>query len=204
MTQPLKKGDTVLYCSDLGTWSTATNNHYYFVAIFGYKDSKGNVYPDFEYTQDVPAFGTYSDKSKINKTNNTITLNSAYTGEDRPAGTKICQSTAGNTYFYPWGGLESSNLTSWTLKTATISFPSDARLRYAHYIRWSNYNDKAFYGGIKITDITWGSNVVYDTSGFGNNGTANGAFTVSSDTPRYNMSTCFNLTDTRIAPPIIF
>jgi hypothetical protein len=42
------------------------------------------------YTADSPIFGTYSDKSNIDKTNNTITLKSAFTGEDRPAGTVIC------------------------------------------------------------------------------------------------------------------
>ena len=33
---------------------------------------------------------------------------------------------------------------------------------------------------------------VYDTSGFGNNGTINGSLTVSSDTPKYNISTYVN------------
>lgn len=190
LTQPLKYGDTVLYCSDLSAWSTANNNYYYHVAIFGYKDSKGNVYPDFEYTQDSPAFGTYSDKSKINKTNNTITLNSAYTGADRPAGTKICQATEGGTYYYPWGGLESSNLTSWTLKTTTISFANDSRLKYAHYLRWSTYNTKAYYAGIKITDSTWGTNTIYDASGNQNNGTITG-ITCSQNSARYKFSSFF-------------
>ena len=46
--------------------------------------------------------------------------------------------------------------------------------------------------------------IEYDVSGYGHNGTKTGAFAYDADTPRYNTSTRFNLTDTRIAPPIIF
>lgn len=164
LAQPLKKGDTVVYCSDLSAWNTATNNYYYFLAIFGYKDSLGNVYPDFTYTADVPTFGTYSDKSGINKTNNTITLLSAYTGEPRPAGTKVCQATAGSTYYYPFGGIDLSSIQSWTYKTATFYFKDRNRLRYAKYIQWYNYPG-AKYAGVKITDDSWKTTTVFDVSG---------------------------------------
>ena len=46
--------------------------------------------------------------------------------------------------------------------------------------------------------------IEYDVSGYGHNGTKTGAFAYDTDTPRYNTSTCFNQTDTRITPPIIF
>lgn len=187
LSQPLNTGDTVIHATDLSSWSTATNNYYYHVAIFGYKDSTGYVYPDMEYTQDSPVFGSYSDKSKINKTNNTITLNSAYTGKPRPAGTVICQATEGGTYYYPFGGIAISTLTDWTAKTATINFGNDTRLRNAKYITWLNYSG-AKYAGIKITDDTWGNSVVYDISGFGYNGTVNNGSIVSTDSPRYNRS----------------
>ena len=172
LAQPLKKGDTVVYCSDLSAWNTATNNYYYFLAIFGYKDSLGNVYPDFTYTADVPTFGTYSDKSRINKTNNTITLLSAYTGEPRPAGTKVCQATAGSTYYYPFGGIDLSSIQSWTYKTATFYFKDRNRLRYAKYIQWYNYPG-AKYAGVKITDDSWKTTTVFDVSGNQHNGVQN-------------------------------
>ena len=193
LAQPLKKGDTVIYATDLSAWSTATNNYYYRVAVFGYEDGQGNVYPDFTYTQDSLSFGSYSDKSKLNKTNNTITLNSAYAGKDRPAGTKICQATAGSTYFYPFGGISLSSITNWTAKTATFSFYSQNRLRYAKYIKW--YSDAGSYSvkfaGVKISDNTWETSTLYDVSGFGYNlskfGNANVSYT--SNTPRYRIAT---------------
>ena len=39
------------------------------------------------------------------------------------------------------------------------------------------------------TSSTRNENIVYDTSGFCNNGTINGQFSISADTPRYNVST---------------
>lgn len=39
------------------------------------------------------------------------------------------------------------------------------------------------------TSSTRNENIVYDTSGFCNNGTVNGQFSISTDTPRYNVST---------------
>ena len=191
LAQPLKKGDTVIYATDLSAWSTATNNYYY-VAVFGYEDGQGNVYPDFTYTQDSLSFGSYSDKSKLNKTNNTITLNSAYAGKDRPAGTKICQATAGSNYFYPFGGISLSSITNWTAKTATFSFYSQNRLRYAKYIKWSIHTSYSVkFAGVKISDNTWETSTLYDVSGFGYNlskfGDANVSYT--SNTPRYRIAT---------------
>lgn len=191
LTQPLNKGDTVVYCSDLSNWSTATDN-YYFIAVFGYKDSYGNVYPDFEYTRDSLSFGSRSDKSKLNKTNNTITLNSAYTGEPRPVGTKVCQASAGSTYYYPFGALALASLQDWTHKTATLNIKNINRLKYAKSIILYNYPG-GMYAGIKMTDTTWGTTTVYDVSGFCNNGEAyttdgTGQFLTEPNSPRYYMA----------------
>lgn len=48
---------------------------------------------------------------------------------------------------------------------------------------------------------TRNSTTVYDTSGFCNNGIAFGIFTVSNNTPKYNVSTVFNGTDNAIQTP---
>lgn len=48
---------------------------------------------------------------------------------------------------------------------------------------------------------TRNSTTVYDTSGFCNNGIAFGTFTVSNNTPKYNVSTVFNGTDNAIQTP---
>lgn len=52
------------------------------------------------YTRRIYSWGTTTDKSNLDKTNNTVTLRSAYSGETIPAGTTVCQSSDGATYYY--------------------------------------------------------------------------------------------------------
>lgn len=191
LAQPLKKGDTVIYATDLSAWTTATNNYFYHVAIFGYKDSCGNVYPDMVYTQDSPVFGTYSDKSHINKTNNTITLNSAFTGEDRPAGTAICQATEGSTYYYPWGGVNTASVSSWTEKSGTFTPANANRLKSMAYMYWY-VNTGLYIAGNKLVDNTATGTQIVDSSGFGNHATKTNSISTSYNTPRYEFSVVFN------------
>lgn len=190
LSQPLHKGDTVIHATDLSAWTTG-ENYYFHVAIFGYKDSLGQLYPDMTYTQDAPSFGTRTDKSNIDKTNNTITLKAAFTGEDRPAGTVICQSTEGSTYYYPWGGINLTTITDWTFKTATFKPMNANRLKYAAYIRWSTYGS-SYIAGNRIVDNMLTTTEVVDSSGYGNHGTKSGNISVSYNSPRYDVDTVFD------------
>ena len=197
LSQPLHKGDTVIHATDLSAWTTADTNHYFHVAIFGYKDSRGYVYPDMFYTQDSPSFGSKTDKSNIDKTNNTITLLSAFTGEDRPAGTTICQSTEGATYYYPWGGINPSTVTDWTFKTKTFKPNGVNRFKAASYIRWSTYG-RLYVAGSKLVDDTACNSKITDSSGYGNHGTRNGNMSISYNSARYDISTVFDGTSAYI------
>lgn len=188
LAQPLHKGDTVIYATNLSAWTTATDNHYFHVAIFGYADSTGYVYPDMGYTADSPSFGSKTDKSNIDKTNNTITLLAPFTGEDRPAGTTICQATEGATYFYPYGGISVSTIADWTYKTAVIDV-NNTRLRFAKYVNFMSYWG-AYYAGIQLIDNN-ANQIVYDSSGYNNHGKIGGSLLSSPDTPRNNISTYF-------------
>ena len=188
---PLHKGDTVIYANDLSQWSTG-DNYYFHAAIFGYENSYGEVYPDLIYTNDVPSFGTKTDKSNIDKTNNTITLLSAFTGEDRPAGTTICQSTEGSTYYYPWGGIALTSITDWVTKTYSFKPKSVNRLKGGcAFIRWSTYG-RCYIAGSKLVDNFFNDDTIIDSSGYNNHGTRNGNLTVSASTPRYSYSTVFD------------
>ena len=188
---PLHKGDTIIYANDLSQWSTG-DNYYFHAAIFGYENSYGEVYPDLIYTNDVPSFGTKTDKSNIDKTNNTITLLSAFTGEDRPAGTTICQSTEGSTYYYPWGGIALTSITDWVAKTYSFKPKSVNRLKGGcAFIRWSTYG-RCYIAGSKLVDNFFNDDTIIDSSGYNNHGTRNGNITVSASTPRYSYSTVFD------------
>ena len=204
LTQPLNPGDTKIYATDLSQWSTASNNYYYHVAIFGYTDSTGFLYPDLEYTQDSPVFGTYADKSHIDKTNNIITLNAAYSGKARPAGTTICQATEGSTYYYPFEGLALSSLTDWTFKTATIIPVNEHRLRYSRYWTYSTYSN-TYHAAIKLIDNTWMNTEVTDCSGNGYNGIINGTLTYNNNnnSPRYEGCTKFDANTSYIKLPAL-
>ena len=198
LAQPLHKGDTVIYATNLSAWTTATDNYYYHVAIFGYADSTGYVYPDMGYTADSPSFGSRTDKSNIDKTNNTITLLSPFTGEDRPAGTTICQATEGSTYFYPYGGINVSTLTDWTYKTASIDV-NNTRLRFAKYINFMSYYS-VYCAGIQLIDNN-ANRIVYDSSGYNYHGKVDGSLLVSSDTPRNSISTYFATDEESVTIP---
>lgn len=191
LSQPLHKGDTVIHATNLSSWSTG-DNYYFHAAIFGYKNSLGETYPDLIYTQDSPSFGTKTDKSNIDKTNNTITLLSAFTGADRPAGTTICQSTEGATYYYPWGGITLSSIQDWVAKTANFKPSSVSRLKgCGAYLRWSTYS-KCYIAGNKLVDNFLHTDQVIDSSGYGNHGTKNGIITASRNTARYSASLMFD------------
>lgn len=196
LAQPLHKGDTVIYATDLSAWTTG-DNYYFHVAIFGYKNSLGEVYPDMIYTQDSPVFGTKTDKSNIDKTNNTITLKAAFAGEDRPAGTTICQATEGSTYYYPWGGISLSSITDWTFKTANFKPSTNNRLKACAYVRWSTYGSCRIAGN-KLIDTFNNDSRVTDSSGYGHHGVKNGNIGISTNSGRYSYSSSFNGVDSFI------
>ena len=193
LSSALNTGDTVIHATDLSQWVTTSGNYLNSCAVFGYVDGLGYKYPDLQYTQDVPSFASGTvEKTNIDKTNNTITLLSAYTGKPRPAGTSICQSTEGSTYYYPYGGINVANVTDWTFKTVNLTPNGINRLRWTRYIRWYNYNSNPlYYAGLKLIDTT-NSEVVYDVSGNKYHMTRAGNVTISESSPRYSRSMNFS------------
>ena len=203
LKQQLKPGDTKIYVDDLSQWNANSGHYYNYVAIFGYTDGTGQTYPDGTYTQNMGRFGSSTNaKTNLDKTNNIITLFSAYTGPTMPVGTKVCASTEGSTYFYPWGGVNLANIQDWTYKESTVS-GNHNRLKYSKYVRFWTYSNNRM-AGIKIVDLTnkeMDSTTEYDTSGYCNNGTRVGTFNWTSNTPKYAVSQIFNGTDNAIQTP---
>ena len=205
LKQQLKAGDTKIYVNDLSAWNANSGHYYDVAAIFSYTDGQGYTWPDGIYTRNCPAFASSTEaKTNLDKTNNIITLLTAYTGPTMPAGTKVCASTYGSTYFYPWGGISNSSITDWTYKEGTFS-SENVRMECAKYIRVYAYST-CYQAGMTLSNLTVDNlmtNIEYDTSGYCNNGTKTGTFSWTSDTPKYSVSTQFDSTSTKIQLPVI-
>ena len=203
LKQQLKTGDTKIYVNDLSQWNANSGHYYNWAAIFSYTDSTGYTYPDGTYTQNLGRFGTSTNaKTNLDKTNNIITLTTAYTGPTMPVGTKLCASTEGSTYYYPLNGINLANIQDWTYKEGTFS-ASTARLKYATEVMFWTYTNNRM-AGIKLQDLTnenLDTTTEYDCSGFCNNGTRTSTFTWTSNTPKYAVSQVFNGTDNAIQTP---
>ena len=107
-------------------------------------------------------------------------------------GTKNCKNTLINT----WQSMEASFTLSqdWdgTYTGGTVYFYGNYGSEGTTYLRNLQFETKnhatAFVNGL----TTRTSNIIYDCSGFCNNGMISGNLTVSSDTPKYSVSTKFN------------
>lgn len=100
LSQDLKNGDTVVHLSSLNGWNTTTTATYQKGFIFwNYKNSGGYQYPVETYSRNVFQ-NKYTDGTSVNKTSNTITLSSAWTGGIFSAGTSVSQCSDGSTYIY--------------------------------------------------------------------------------------------------------
>lgn len=185
LKQPLKKGDTIVYLSDVSGWSTSLTYGVH-IAIFGYQDSTGYTYPDMIYTRNVLTWGTTSDKSNLDFTNNTVTLRSAYNGETIPAGTTACQSSDGATYYYV-NTINSSAYSAdeWIYLSGTFT-PNQVRYLLAvKYVRVY----ASLYTGQRAAALTLidnsASNIISDCSGYNHNGTIDGNLEINANTPRF-------------------
>ena len=193
LTKELKSGDTKIEVADLSKWNANSGHYYNYAALFGYRDSTGFLYPNGTYTRNTPAFGSSTNaKTNLDKTNNIITLNSSYNGPTMAVGTSVCASTAGSTYYYPFGSIAKSSINDWTYKTVNFIPQNVPRLRYAKYIKYSTY-DGTLHAGIKLIDLFYDLNKIQDSSGYNHNGQlysydTQGGFISVSNTPRYDTS----------------
>lgn len=198
LKQDLKSGDTKIYVNDLSQWNANSGHYYNHAAIFGYADSTGYIYPDGVYTRTTPAFGVNTNaKTNLDKTNNIITLNAAYSGPTIPAGTSVCASTDGSTFFYPFGGITHASIQDWVFKEATFSAENN-RIIAAAYMKVMAFSN-SYLAGITLIDKSVNDMLdntkEFDCSGYGHNGDIIGTLTDSIDTPKYSASTSFDGTN---------
>lgn len=100
LARELKAGDTKVYLTDASNYKTyGTGSHLRMFTFWDYTNSFGYLYPPETYSRNH-IFSAWTDDSSIDKTNNVITLATAYTGKTRPAGTYVSQGCSGGTYKY--------------------------------------------------------------------------------------------------------
>lgn len=200
LTRDLKNGDTIGYFEDLSQWITSTTNHYFHIALFGYADSTGYVYPDLIYTRNTIKFGSVEDKSNIDKTNNTIKFLQPWNGKTIPAGTTVCQSTEGSTYFYPLGQILTSNIQNWKFYSNAI-IKNQTRLKAARYVKYYSYPNS--YDANMVLSPNFNTHTSeYDCSGNGYDGTYTGT-NGSVKSPRYDNAVTFPMSTSYLKLPAI-
>lgn len=123
LAQDLKDGDTVVYLTSATGFNTTTaKSHQMGLIFWNYTSSKGYTYPVETYSRNVYHYLWTTPASAINKTNHTITLDSAWSNGTIPAGTSVSQCSAGGVYVYGNANYTCPNAPdTWTHKTATIN-----------------------------------------------------------------------------------
>ncbi len=152
LAKDLNNGDTVVYLKDLSKWSTSTSTRGYQrgLIFWGYKDGTGYEYGPLTYSKNN--YNSLWEDANVDKTNNTITLNKAWSKGTFKAGTQVSQSNAGSDFNYSVL-LNKTVGTNWnTYKSSAISGRGQnnttfTKFRYGtRFIRMSfliNYNKTA-------------------------------------------------------------
>ena len=120
LAKELKNGDTIIYLTSAAGFDTTTTEYYHKGLIFwNYKNSKGYTYGPETYSRNRWD-SLWGDGSAIDKSNNTITLKTAWTHGTFPAGTSVSQCDDGGSYIYLNGDFTLSAANTWIHKTGTV------------------------------------------------------------------------------------
>ena len=121
LTQDLTSTDTVIHVNSLANWNVSTTAAYRGIIVWNYSDETGYLYPSSTYSRNVYS-GLYSDAATaVDKTNNLISLSSAWGKATLPAGTYISQrnSTTGT---YNYNVLSNKKVTTdWVTYSANVT-----------------------------------------------------------------------------------
>lgn len=98
LAKDLKDGDTVVYLTSTSGWVSTTYAHQLGLIFWNYKDSTGYQYPAGVYSRN--AWTNLYTFDNVDKTNNTITLTSAWNHGTFSAGTTVSQSNSGGHKYF--------------------------------------------------------------------------------------------------------
>lgn len=130
LAQALSPGDTVLYLTSSSSWSTAGAGSYHYTQQFAIFPD-GYEYPDYTYSR---IHGRYTSVS-----GNTLNLQSAWSGDTIPAGSRIMNTRDGGTYSYIAAG-NALMTTDWVKRSATTT---------------TGQNDGSMRAGSKYVRVGW-------------------------------------------------
>lgn len=143
LAKELKNGDTVVYLNSTKGFNSELKNNYNKGFIFwNYKNSKGYSYGTETYSKNVYA-NLWDDGASINKSNNTITLKSAWNHGTVASGTPVSQCSAGGAYTYLNSNFTVSSANTWVHKKGIISGVG------------KNNEDRKFREGTAFVKVGW-------------------------------------------------
>lgn len=160
LAKELKNGDTVVYLTSTSGWTSTSATHQLGLIFWNYKDSTGYQYPVGVYSRN--AWTNLYTYSNVNKTNNTITLNSAWNHGTFSVGTKVSQSnSSGHKYF---NYTNAAPPAAWTETKYTISGNQELYMftsnkfsqaaKYARFIILHNYSGGTTSSTTKISKVS--------------------------------------------------
>ena len=121
LAKELKNGDTKVYLTSVAGFNTSTTHNYQRgLTFWNYKNSKGYSYGKETYSRNTWS-DLWADGSSIDKTNNTITLKTAWTHGTFPAGTPVSQRSDGGSYTYFNQNFLLSPANTWVYKTGVLN-----------------------------------------------------------------------------------
>ena len=101
LAQALNTGDTSVYLTDATNWHDTTADHQRALIFWNYSNNSGYLYPVGTYSRNFYS-SLYEGNSSVNKQTGQITLKTAWTGPNIPAGTPVSQNSSGSNYAYFW------------------------------------------------------------------------------------------------------
>lgn len=121
LAKELKKGDTKVYLTSVAGFNTSTTYNYQRgLTFWNYQNSKGYSYGKETYSRNTWS-DLWTDGASIDKTNNTITLKTAWTHGTFPAGTFVSQRSDGGSYTYLNQNFLLSPANTWIYKTEVLN-----------------------------------------------------------------------------------
>lgn len=164
LAKDLKNGDTVVYLTSTSAWHSTTVSHQLGLIFWNYKDSTGYQYPEGVYSRN--AWTNIYTFDNVDKTNNKITLNKAWSGGTFPAGTKVSQTnSAGHKYR---NYIDTNAPTEWTNTSFTLKdVQSDygwneckfsPAAKYVNFVLLHNYGGTSsattYVNSVRFSDTT--------------------------------------------------